>query len=112
MQSWTFGSPFKMTRSRVVSGAKLCIPDAKIQPCVCIAASTIPQCSMNGAIAFCNREKKPPETGGFGSLWSFLLGCLLAGRVQGAGIMDFRDLVIAEPKNLTQHLVGMLAEQG
>jgi len=36
---------------------------------------------------------------------------LLAGWIERAGVVDLRNLVIAEAKNLTQHLVGMFAEQ-
>jgi len=42
---------------------------------------------------------------------SGLLGGLLAGRVEGAGVVDLGDLVIAEAQHLAQDLVGVLAEQ-
>ncbi|WP_159450472.1 hypothetical protein [Bradyrhizobium mercantei] len=40
-----------------------------------------------------------------------LLGRLLARRVEGAGVVDFGDLVIREAEHLAQDLVGVLAEQ-
>src|SRR6202012_3934422 len=42
---------------------------------------------------------------------SRLLRGLLARRVEGAGIEDFGDLVIAEAEHLAQDLVGVFAEQ-
>jgi len=60
---------------------------------------------------FFKSQKKPPETGGFSKLMARLFGCLLAGRVQCAGIVDFGDLMVAESKHLAQDLVGVFAKQ-
>jgi hypothetical protein len=52
-------------------------------------------------------------TGGpFELMWSGLFGGLLARRIERAGIVDLRHLVVAEAENLAQDFVGVLAEQG
>jgi hypothetical protein len=48
----------------------------------------------------------------FELIWSGLFGGLLARRIERAGIVDLRHLVIAEAKDLAQDFVGMFAEQG
>ncbi len=56
-------------------------------------------------------SKKPPRGGFSVSSLFLLLGGLLARRVQRAGGVDVSDLLIREAEHLTQHLVGMLAQQ-
>src|SRR5450631_1661365 len=60
--------------------------------------------------------KWPPEPAAAGmpeptSLEDTLLGGDLARRVERAGIVDLRHLVIGEAENLAQDFVGVLAEQ-
>src|ERR1043165_5450755 len=63
----------------------------------------------------CRKRKRPPISAAFctvhGVVFAVLLGGLLAWRVEGAGVMDLGDLVIAEAEHLAQDLVGVLAEQ-
>ena len=60
---------------------------------------------------FSGSRKSRPKPAAFRCLWTPLFGGLLARRVQRPRIVDFRHLVVAEAKNLTQDLVGMFAEQ-
>jgi hypothetical protein len=61
--------------------------------------------------------KRPPETGGLKTCpkqcpGRDLFGGDLLRRVERAGVVDFLDLMVREPKNLPEDLVGMFAEQG
>jgi hypothetical protein len=58
-------------------------------------------------------RKRPPEPGGLGipEYKTGLFGCLLARRIERAGIVDLGDLMVAEAEHLAQDFVGMLAEQ-
>jgi len=57
--------------------------------------------------------KRPPEPGGLGipEYKAGLFGRLLPRRIERAGIVDLRHLVIGEAEHLAQDLVGVLAEQ-
>lgn len=61
-----------------------------------------------------NKKKKPPKMAAFPELaeTEVLLGRLLARGIEGAGVVDLGDLMIAEAEHLAQDLVGVLAEQG
>jgi hypothetical protein len=76
---------------------------------VCIAASSVSQCSIHGS----TDSKKAARRRPLHVLGSkpALFGRFLAGRVEGAGIVDFGDLVVGEAEHLAQDFVGMLAEQ-
>jgi hypothetical protein len=87
------------------------MPDTRSNGRVCIAAFLLLHRSM-AEERLGNGQKRPPETQG-GSRDLEKIGQLLGGdftrRIEGAGIVDFGHLVIAEPENLPQYFVGVFA---
>jgi hypothetical protein len=60
--------------------------------------------------------KRPPETGGLKTCPKQCPGRDLFGgdlllRVERPGVVDFLDLMVREPQNVAEDLVGMFAEQ-
>ena len=62
-------------------------------------------------LAFQSKKGRQMPAAFASSVQGPLFGRLLARRGEGAGIVDFRYLVIAEAEHLAQDLVGVLAEQ-
>src|ERR1700730_1691363 len=87
------------------------MPDTSNNPFVCMAAYSVLQRNIRAPVW--RQTKRPPENrrptdAGKG-------GCLFGGdlprRIERAGIVDLRDLMVGKAKNLAQDFVGMFAEQ-
>ncbi len=93
------------------SKANLGIPDARNNELVCIAAICPVQCNK---VIWHYKPKKPPRRDGLlgSGIGRGLFGGLLPRRVERAGSVNFRDLVVAETQDLAQDFVGVLAKQG
>src|SRR3954452_23242190 len=107
----------------------LCMPDARHNRFVCIAAFSFSQCSIARATAaasanskttkkrdFYTQRQSPPVVRSGGLFWIrcsllLLLRSLLARWFQRAGIVDLRDLMIAEAENLPKNFIGVFPEQ-
>src|SRR5438477_3228248 len=99
--------------SASLSAANLCIPDARNNRFVCIAAFWISHCSKNGLIRAPDGKKAAGEPAAFAfeGRGSRLLGGLLARRIERAGIVDLGNLVVGEAEHLAEDFVGVLAKQ-
>jgi hypothetical protein len=97
-------------------GGNLRIPDTSHNAFVCIAAFCLLQRNIGrrgpDIKARPNRQKKrPPVSGGLlGIQECRLFGGNLPRRIERAGIVDLRHLVVGKAQDLPQDLVGMLAE--
>ena len=89
------------------------MPDASNNPFVCMAAYSVLQRSIKAPVW--RQTKRPPETGG--PQVQGRCGCLFGGdlprRIERAGIVDFRDLLVAnerrdEPRESFEEVKALL----
>src|SRR2546429_7782384 len=91
----------------------------RYQPqCVCLHSSNLSVAMQynNGNCALRPGRAGKKEAAGIGGLQRSVVSSLFGGnlprRIERAGIVDLRHLVVGTTQNLSQDLVGMFAEQG